>query len=90
MYFKNTHTNYLLITKEIQLEISGSNFLAEKMQELHQMIKKVRLWIHLLSANCNSYNLSAILCTKLLSTDALKLCGQLRQNLLGGYPQLRK
>lgn len=51
---KHTQTKILLITQEIQSEILGSKFLPEEMQELHRLIK-VRLWIHLLSVNFNSY-----------------------------------
>jgi hypothetical protein len=80
---KNTQTKILLITKVIQSEILGSKFLPEKMQELHQLIKKSGCgFIYYQQILTLTILLLSILRTKLLSTDVLKL----HQNFLGGYP----
>lgn len=65
--------------------------LSEKMEELHWLIKNVRLWIHLLSVKFNSYNPSTFhIMQQIFVYRCVKLCSQLHQNFLGGYPQLRK
>jgi len=61
------------------------------MQELHQLIKNVRLWIHLLSANFNSYNPSTVyFMHQIVVYGCVKTVQSAASKLLGGYPQLRK